>query len=101
MFGCSITPPAFQTAVNAVADGLLVNQLKVFVLEILVRIQQLIICCTGIDVLVLLKYLTILAVVVWLYNFVKSVIVTYLCWFKPSPCEPCGPCDGYNSASDF
>jgi len=85
MTGCSITPKTFQIAVNTVADGLLVDKLKTFVLDILVKIQDLIICVTGIDILLLLQYLTILAVIVWLYNLIKNVVETYLCWFKCKP----------------
>lgn len=82
MFGCTLTPKAFQTAVNLVADGLLINQLKIFIQEILVKIQQLIKCTIGIDITVLLKYLTILAVLIWLWNFIVDVFSNYLCWFK-------------------
>jgi hypothetical protein len=85
MTGCSITPKAFQHAVNTAADHLLAHQLKTFVLDILVKIQDLIICVTGIDILLLLQYLTILAVIVWLYNLIKNVVETYLCWFKCKP----------------
>ncbi len=79
---CKLVPEKIQLAVNAIADGLLIEQLKIFILEILKSIQRLIICVTGIDIVVLLKYLTILAVVVWLYNLVVSVVSNYLCWFK-------------------
>ncbi len=96
MFGCSLTPKAFQLVVNGVADSLLLTQVKVFVLEILIKIQQLIMCVTGVDIVVVLKYFTILAVLVWLYNLIKDVIVTYLCWFKSRP----SPCSSSSSSDD-
>jgi hypothetical protein len=82
MICCSLTPKSVQVAVNAIFDGLLIEQLKVYVREILANIQELILQITGIDILLLLRYLTILAVVIAVYNFVKEVITTYLCWFK-------------------
>lgn len=100
MTGCSITPKAFQNAVNTVADGLLVDQLKTFVLDILVKIQELIICVTGIDIVLLLQYLTILAVLVWLYNLIKDVLTTYLCWFKCKPSHKSSSCEESNSDCD-
>lgn len=82
MLCCSLTPKNFQIAVNAIFDGLLIEQLKVYVADILANIQELILHITGIDILLLLRYLTILAVVIAVYNFVKEVVYTYLCWFK-------------------
>ena len=82
MVNCSLTPKSVQIAVNAIFDGLLVRQLKLYVIEILATIQQIIIQVTGIDILQLLFWLTILATVIAVYNFVKDVICTYLCWFK-------------------
>ncbi len=79
---CKLVPEKFQLAVNAIADGLLLDQLKIFIIEILASIQRLIICVTGIDIVVLLKYLTILAVVVWLYNVIVGIFSNYLCWFR-------------------
>ena len=82
MVNCSLTPKSVQLAVNAIFDGLLVRQLKLFVVEILATIQQIIIQVTGIDILQLLFWLTVLATVIAVYNFVKDVVLTYLCWFK-------------------
>ena len=83
MFGhCNLVPEKFQAAVNLIADGLLVTSLKTTILQILEYIQKLIICATGIDILLLLQYLTILAVVVWLYNLFVDVVSNYLCFFK-------------------
>jgi len=90
MICCSLTPKSVQVAVNSIFDGLLIEQLKVYVAEILANIQELILQITGIDILLLLRYLTILAVVIAVYNFVKEVITTYLCWFK---------CDSSSSSS--
>ena len=82
MVNCSLTPKSVQIAVNAIFDGLLVRQLKLFVIEILATIQQIILQVTGIDILQLLFWLTVLATVIAVYNFVKDVVLTYLCWFK-------------------
>ena len=82
MVNCSLTPKSVQVAVNAIFDGLLVRQLKLFVVEILATIQQIIIQVTGIDVLQLLFWLTVLATVIAVYHFIKDVVCTYLCWFK-------------------
>jgi hypothetical protein len=82
MVNCSLTPKSVQIAVNAIFDGLLVRQLKVYVVEILATIQQIILQVTGIDILQLLFWLTVLTTVIAVYNFVKDVVCTYLCWFK-------------------
>ncbi len=91
MICCSLTPKSVQVAVNAIFDGLLIEQLKVYVADILANIQELILQLTGIDILLLLRYLTILAVVIAVYNFIKEVVQTYLCWFR---------CDKSSSCSD-
>ncbi len=96
MICCSLTPKSVQVAVNAIFDGLLIEQLKVYVGEILANIQELILQLTGIDILLLLRYLTILAVVIAVYNFVKEVVTTYLCWFK---CDKSSSCSSSSSSS--
>ena len=82
MVCCSLIPKSILLPVSAIFDGLLIRQLKVYVIEILAIIQQIILQVVGIDILQLLFWLTILATVVVIYNFVKDIILTYLCWFK-------------------
>jgi hypothetical protein len=82
MVCCSLVPKSILLKVNTIFDALLVRQLRLYVIEILATIQQIILQVVGIDILQLLFWLTILATVIVVYNFVKDVVLTYLCWFK-------------------
>lgn len=93
MVSCSLVPKSILLKVNTICDALLFRQLRIYVIEILSTIQQIILQVLGIDVLQLLFWLTILATVIVVYNFIKDVVLTYLCWFKCKDHSDCSdPC---------
>jgi len=108
MVSCSLVPKSILLKVNTIFDALLIRQLRSYVIEILTIIQQIILQVIGIDLLQLLFWLTILATVIVVYNFVKDVVLTYLCWFKckdssssscSSSCSDSSSCSSSDSSS--
>ncbi len=79
---CSLVPEKVQAVVNAVADSALVKKIEQLTIEVLQQINDLIKCTLGIDLELLLKYLVLIAALLWLIDTVKSILSTYLCWFS-------------------
>lgn len=79
---CELVPLKIKEAVESAVNNLFVKQIQVYALHVLRKIHEIIISVTCFDILDLLKWITILSVVIWLFNFVTSVFKTYLCWLK-------------------
>ncbi len=81
MFSCRLVPEKVQVVVDKTADVLLVKKIEEFTVELLIKINEVIKCATGVDLTELLKYLVLISVLLWLIDTIKQVIKTYACWF--------------------
>ncbi len=79
---CRLVPEKVQKVVDATADVLLVKRIEAYTAELLVKVNELIISVTGIDVTELLKYLVLISVLIWLIDTLKHLLSTYACWFS-------------------
>ena len=97
---CTLVPEKIQTIVNVTGDSILLKTIEAYTAEILAQLGEYIKCATGIDLLELLKYLIILASLIWIVELLSHFLNSYLCWFKCCRFSSSSSCSSHSSSSD-
>jgi hypothetical protein len=106
MFSCRLVPEKIQCIVDKTADCLLVKKVEEFTADLLEQINDLIKSVTGIDFVLLLRYLVLISVLIWLIDTIKHILRTYTCWFRcnkssSSSCSSSSSSSSCSSSSSY
>lgn len=96
---CPILPDKIKRVVYETADQSLINAIKTYTLELLAQIDAMIQLKSGIDLFLILKCLTVVALLMWITEQLKIVWCIVKCWLNKifGKCSKLTSCD---SASD-
>jgi hypothetical protein len=81
-FNCNLVPEIIQNIVNITANKLFIQKIREFTIYILKKFNDYIQNTLGINYMIIIKYIILIAVLIWIIDIVNNFIRNYICWFR-------------------